>query len=202
MEYEGSELIGWRMWALSGEYEPVLTSINGAQWAGPTLTADKAPEAGTRHGIYALKDKAALLKSGYLEGAQLFGTVALSGTVVEGETGFRAERGTMRDLVLLNAGPYWAEKICLWELVGILNEKYQIDIQMATAEDTQAQYRPPTHGNVVYGSSHQPMIQQIQNQIGHQLAMDQQQIQQALQNGYYGGQQALGNSFAQNVLGG
>jgi hypothetical protein len=71
-------------------------SRNGIRWDGPALTADAVPAAPPdEHGIYALR-KEPFAESGY-DGA-ITGEVALSGIVIEGTQGYRAERAVIRSL--------------------------------------------------------------------------------------------------------
>lgn len=79
------------------------------EWDGPTMRADERPALDSSHGIYAMRTLERLqehFRGGYIGmGSSPYpaveGEVALSGTVIEGEHGYRAERATIRKLWFL-----------------------------------------------------------------------------------------------------
>ena len=133
-----SEILAWRGWLrdTKNDYEPVLRSFNyDVRWDGPSLTADKVPSRKHDHGIYALKATPGKRheQSSYYFNAFAFGCVALSGVVVEGELGYRAERATIRELWLCGpeARGSLGERHCAIELAGMLEQRYQVDVHLA-----------------------------------------------------------------------
>jgi hypothetical protein len=137
VEQIDTEILAWRGWVLDPAYEdePTLRSITyHTPWEGPVLTADKPPASGTTHGIYALKAKPALGEQdfGYFCKAA-FGEVALSGQVIIGQRGYRAERAVIRSLWLANPAYLgeFKENMCLWELAGVLEQKYGVEVLVA-----------------------------------------------------------------------
>lgn len=108
LEVVQQEIIAWRGWCLSkDDHGPVLKSVTrDVPWLGPSLTADAKPGHRTpdpnyywrgdnTSGIYALRE----LGEHYSK-MSVVGSVALSGIVVEGENGYRAEHATIRSLRL------------------------------------------------------------------------------------------------------
>jgi hypothetical protein len=103
-------IVGWRVWRL----DPTgLRSLNGEPWlAGrplaarcklfsgcPTVAVHEAPRRECRCGVYAAKSFADLGRAGYNRYG-VHGEVCLWGTVVEHETGWRAEYAYPKRLVL------------------------------------------------------------------------------------------------------
>lgn len=115
------EIIGWRGWNwlhepdAFGGWSLALQGFRGRTWEGPTFIADQLPEASNENGIYARPmDWYQKMMSnryymfGFGSGAHpspVQGTVALSGRVIQGEHGWRAERGTIRELWVMGAVP-------------------------------------------------------------------------------------------------
>jgi hypothetical protein len=63
-------------------------------WEGPSLKCDQMPTADNKHGVYASRTGDGLEEEGHI----FYGTVGLSGLVIEHEEGFRAEVGVIREL--------------------------------------------------------------------------------------------------------
>lgn len=102
-ESSSTELLAMRGWRL--DFSPYcgvrLRSLHvDVVWEGPTLIAHGDPEQEST-GVHAAKtEKWATEFSRYAALAPVWGVVALSGKVVEGTTGYRAERATVQSLVL------------------------------------------------------------------------------------------------------
>lgn len=128
-----SEILAWRGWNFAASpSEPILQSVTyPVRWDGPTLLADAVPTAKNGHGIHALKVKDT--NSSYLSEVAAFGEVALSGIVVEGTDGYRAERATIRSLWV--ASPRCrgttGERYCAWEIAGMLAARYEVEVDVA-----------------------------------------------------------------------
>jgi len=129
------EVLAWRGWSLNwAEKEQgwFLYSVNhDVRWDGPSLMADKVPDSQNTHGIYALADKGQLLLQGY--GTQVLGEVALSGIVVEGERGYRAERATIRNLVVFG---YPRPDVRPIEILVELENRYQCEVRWEQANES------------------------------------------------------------------
>ena len=105
---------GWRLRSI------VVNKV----WETATLVAHASPKANEHGvGIHACKTREEFVGSGYA--GTCIGTVALSGLVVEGEIGYRAERATVRSLIVLG---YPAPEIRPIELCAELAETYQCDV--------------------------------------------------------------------------
>lgn len=135
-------MIGWRWWSLEGD---VLKSVSHpTKWEGPTLRADKKPTKSNPHGIYCLakRDKIGAWKPEQFRRA--FGKIELSGRVVKGEQGYRAEQATVlalyvkrRDLVRFDADGSRHNTFGAWpdaELLRSLGERYQCDVEVVDDE--------------------------------------------------------------------
>lgn len=93
---DGTSMIGWRWWKLTKSCR--LQSVTARTiWDGPSLVAGVTPTKDGQSGIYALAEREAIGVH-RPEGNAVFGEVELSGKVVRGEHGFRAERATIRSL--------------------------------------------------------------------------------------------------------
>jgi len=113
------EIEAWRTWYLLveadgfGGYDAILKSLSReTRWKGPVLVADKVPAVDHQHGVYARNLDAEDHYSGLMFrmpdfGQKVYGKVALSGIVVEGTTGYRAERATIRELWSYGAEIPW-----------------------------------------------------------------------------------------------
>ena len=107
LRWSEGELLGWRVWRLARwGRNGSLRLCSGAHptiWPGPVMTADQEPTAdpSDRHGLYGLKPN---VRSSGSEFDRLWaivsGWVALSGTVIEHEHGYRASRAVIRRLRL------------------------------------------------------------------------------------------------------
>jgi hypothetical protein len=106
-----TEIIAWRGWSFADNaWEPILRSVTyDTIWEGPALTADVKPERHNSHGIY-----------------------ALSGTVVEADGGYRAERAIIRDLWVGNPEAFGSlgDRFCAWEIAGMLGQRYGVDVEV------------------------------------------------------------------------
>jgi hypothetical protein len=129
-----SEIVAWRGWQLGEDDDgPLLRSFNNTPWTGPVLTADKEPDPGHNHGIYALgqrPDWRSPNASYFLDAA--YGEVGLSGLVIEGGCGYRAERAVVRSLYVGNPERYGplGERMCAWEIAGLLGERYGVEVDV------------------------------------------------------------------------
>jgi hypothetical protein len=87
------------------------------RWEGPVMVADRVPQgsmdpnpaiSSNTHGLYATKqptdEHLPCLRRD--EWGRVLGTVALYGHIVEGETGYRAERAIVRGLYVLDRDIY------------------------------------------------------------------------------------------------
>jgi hypothetical protein len=135
VEQVDTEIVAWRGWQVVGEDrdDVVLGSINGTRWESPTLVAHERPAPGSDDGIYALKQFPAPREHSYTSyfchGA--FGQVALSGLVVEGEYGYRAERATIRSVWLTKPELLpMSDQCCAWEIAGLLSQRYDTDVDL------------------------------------------------------------------------
>lgn len=144
METIESEIMAWRGWNLSWDdpYDPILQSASqNTLWRGPTVVADKAPELGGKTGIYALSEREVKPKHDFYGDSMrgwsrqylsmpVSGTVALSGVVVEGEYGYRAERATIRSLRLNLSGPIYSERLLApIEIAAALEHRYEVEVE-------------------------------------------------------------------------
>jgi hypothetical protein len=124
------EIIAWRGWKMKRDDANrwVLLSITwNAVWEGPTFIADEIPARDSQHGVYARKSRETL---GEYAGV-CCGEVALSGVVVEGENGYRAERATIRSLIIFG----WpAPDVRPLEVMTELEERYQCEVSWECSE--------------------------------------------------------------------
>jgi hypothetical protein len=90
------EIEAWRAWRRAGDY---LTSFNGMIWEPDRPAEAIAPTLNGSTGIYAKKTLRDIQI--YTDGDRecVIGRVRLWGTIVEGEEGYRAERGRVIDLL-------------------------------------------------------------------------------------------------------
>src|SRR5207249_46698 len=101
------EILAWRGWHwlhepdAFGGWTLALQGFRGKIWEGPTLVADQIPEPSNENGIYArpMDWYQRMMSSRYYmfgmvsHPSPVQGIVALSGRVIQGEQGWRAERG-------------------------------------------------------------------------------------------------------------
>lgn len=137
------EIVAWRSWILRVEQgafldeDFYLTSWNGTRWEGPTLRADQTPTRENEHGVYARptswNPRAYLfypMPVLDIPGVhKVYGQVALSGRVIQGETGWRAEQGTIRSL-WVTAYPSSPNAFLLKE---ILERRYACTVEVEKA---------------------------------------------------------------------
>ena len=107
VETAATEIMGWRSWFLdlASDGEVALRSyVYPVIWEGPRLVADKVPTPENAHGIYATNTPPAephKVNRPYFTQVPIVGEVALSGTVVCGANGYRAEQAMVRSLELV-----------------------------------------------------------------------------------------------------
>lgn len=118
------EIIAWRGWRVMPDDDgwALWSPCQPMKWDSLSVVADKVPDTDHPHGLYAMKDLPQL-DVGYC--AQAYGEVALSGIVLVGQTGFRAERATVRSIVLL---PTLGEDVHPIEVMAALEQRYQCDV--------------------------------------------------------------------------
>lgn len=137
------ELVGWTEREDLPILRPILHSTNRPfAWDGPVVRADVPPARNTKSGIYAVGVEDRFSKNfGYVQEGNVWGEVALSGLVVEGEAGYRAEVCTIRRLWLGGKS-----RINVYlprdQVTRLLAERYQCDVgreplqpAMETAQD-------------------------------------------------------------------
>lgn len=98
---EREEIGAWRCWRLEQSYREVLWSCHWAvPWEGPSLRAHECPTLDNVSGVYAFRPKGKMhpTHAFYPMEFPVIGLVALSGTVVVGTAGYRAEVCTVRRL--------------------------------------------------------------------------------------------------------
>ena len=120
------EIIAWRGWSLVPTEQGwrLRSLVVDRTWESATLVAHDTPKSDLLGvGIHACKTREDFGASGYC--ATCMGTVALSGIVVEGEVGYRAERATVRSLIVLG---YPAPNVRPIEICAELAETYQCDV--------------------------------------------------------------------------
>lgn len=128
------EVIGWRSWFLLVETSPYLErdfflmSWRGTKWEGPVLAADALPETDNEHGVYARttewRGSMFAMPIFDMGAIRVRGTVALTGRVLQGESGYRAERATVRELWLHSpSGP-------TFEMREILERRYACPVHI------------------------------------------------------------------------
>lgn len=124
------EIIAYRGWQLTKDKAgvPQLASFNGTRWDGPSLVADAVPDHDNTNGVYALTLENPY-RSQYEGTCCVWGSVALSGIVVEGQTGYRAERATIRTLSVVKHPDNLRDSIML-EITTALEDRYQCPVEM------------------------------------------------------------------------
>ncbi len=104
-ETSTTEILGWRKWMNrvsvdqldDGSFEihlDLMSLFFPVVWDGPSMVADQLPTADNKHGVYASKTGDGLEEEGHI----FYGTVGLSGLVLEHEDGYRAQTGVIREL--------------------------------------------------------------------------------------------------------
>jgi hypothetical protein len=125
------EIIAYRAWLCypGDDGRAVLGSLTRhLLWEGPTLVADVQPAEEHLHGIHAVKQPWREWASSWNYTFAVDGEVALSGVVLEGETGYRAERATIRALTLYYKECHWGKAPI--EIARELEERYQVDVKL------------------------------------------------------------------------
>ncbi len=134
-----TEIMAYRGWVLkvqiddNGKAVIYLRSMNfDMLWDGPTVVADETPKAESLHGLYAV----GLLPHHEWNfvlnmdmSCHIWGRVALSGMVIEGDLGYRAERATIQELWLNPATEVDDfDNHSTIGLAKLLAERYQCDV--------------------------------------------------------------------------
>jgi hypothetical protein len=111
---------GWRIWTLGGRGNTCLIGSAGHMWRKPTFSAShssafhSSPQWGCLCGINAAKSLELLEDNfGRQLPGQVYGRVALTGSVHEYELGYRAERAEIVDLTMyvsVGKGYWFTEK--------------------------------------------------------------------------------------------
>ena len=137
------EVVAWRAWYMLGN--GILRSVSyDTQWEGPVLRADEIPMGRNSNGIYAVRTL------DQVPFAHAWGEVALSGIVVEGELGYRAEVATIRSLFVgrerhevapdgYHPPGTWAD----WPgeaLVKALEERYAVHVEVCEPRGVTAEH--------------------------------------------------------------
>lgn len=147
------EIIAYRAWLLdwecagwSGEgsnelpiLRPVLHSINQQfTWDGPVARSTTPPAANSKAGLYAVgvEDRFGDNFRSYVTSGNVWGEVALSGIVVEGDCGYRAEVTTIRRLWIgggMRINVYIDSPA---RLAQLLADRYQCDVATTPVQPT------------------------------------------------------------------
>jgi len=129
-------VLAWRSWILNVERGAFLEtdfflhSWRGTRWDGPTLVADALPTLENSSGIYARplnwKTNPWMLPDIHITVVKVRGMVALTGRVIEGADGYRAERGTVRELWCYGAPGNALD----FDLQSILEQRYACPVHI------------------------------------------------------------------------
>lgn len=147
------EIIAYRAWLMdwecvgwSGEgiaqlpiLRPVLHSINQSfTWDGPVSRSTSPPAANSKAGLYAVgaDERFAENFRAYVTGGNVWGEVALSGIVVEGENGYRAEVATIRRLWIGGGTRINVYIDSSAKLAQLLADRYQCDVAATPVKPT------------------------------------------------------------------
>lgn len=121
----------------SGTVEPMLVSFNDTPWTEPCLRADKIPTPDNRHGIYCVAEipQSGQLNSEYFSNAA-YGEIELFGTIIEHESGYRAEMAIVKSLVVCEEKGYWPWRhdYSVKQFVSSLEHKYQCPVASTSTE--------------------------------------------------------------------
>jgi len=93
--------------------------LHSVLWDGPVMVADAVPRVGNCNGIYALKRPTRHTRRAYWN--VVVGVVALSGQIVVGKYGYRAERAVVRALWLDHS-------LYQPDIIQALQDCYQADV--------------------------------------------------------------------------
>lgn len=135
-----TELLATRGWRLT--FSPYIgvrlqSLCLEVVWDGPTLVAHGDPEQPDT-GIHAAKDEAWTTEfCRYACIAPVWGVVALSGKVVEGQTGYRAERATIQSLAL-----HYTHQGISQDVVRASGRKFQADLRAMSYLGALTSHRP------------------------------------------------------------
>jgi len=99
---EQGTLYGYKYLRLSADdgrlHSPANVSKNAA-WENLELSADREPTAENTHGIYCMKSRKSPQLNAFAQRDCYMVRLALSGTIVEGETGFRAQHAQIVEVL-------------------------------------------------------------------------------------------------------
>lgn len=149
-EQQNVEIVAQRGWRLkvqlieSDVVEAILYSLNGTRWEGPMLRADLVPTTANANGIYAVMSSSPHRVS-YRE-SHVIGEVALSGTVIEGEMGYRGEQATVRSLILHHGHHQLPDDVRVLDVVWALEARYHCDVTVKQQAPRCDPYVFPTIG--------------------------------------------------------
>ena len=124
-QHRDTEVLAWRRWNVGWDkdYRPVLKSVSVTySWDGPSVSTAK-PSIRSQTGFWALKSRKACWTEAK-DSFEAWGRVALSGTVVEGTDGYRAECATIRAVWI----PRKAKTDNPW-ILDVLSDRYQCPVR-------------------------------------------------------------------------
>jgi hypothetical protein len=147
--HRSTEVLGWRAWdlVLDADGEPILESLNiRYHWDGPSAANATPPTVvwtmlavrSDAPGFFARKTRegAAAYLDGHRAAHRAFGEVALSGLVIEGEDGYRAQRCTIRSLTIFGG---IGDVVNVWDLAARLESRYACDVTIELPEPSAAE---------------------------------------------------------------
>jgi hypothetical protein len=143
------EILAWRAWNVDDEGY-LLSITAGCRWDGPVFDNGVAPQVdsypswvvfGSKPGISKTLGVHATRERGRWTG-MVYGVVALSGSVIEGEDGYRAQRAAIRSLIVTQPT---ANRNML-DLSATLADRYQCDVTIEPAAE-----KPPDTWSMVHG---------------------------------------------------
>ena len=152
--HRSTEVLGWRAWdlVLDEDGAPVLESLNNRfRWPGPSAANATPPDPewtlasayppddiADAPGFFARKDRAGAERYANVNAApyppgrpRALGEVALSGLVIEGEDGYRAQRCTIRSLTIFGG---IGDVVNVWDLAARLEARYACDVTVELSE--------------------------------------------------------------------
>lgn len=125
------EIVAFRVWNLRGDCLTPVTRGN-EYWDGPVLRADGPPELTGSSGLHSVKLDQRVMRELVADyNPSVYGFVAVYGTVVEHEAGYRSSHQAVRKLVLR----FPASDAFL----RILAERYQCDVKIDRGPDARLQ---------------------------------------------------------------
>lgn len=130
-----TEVLAWRGWGFEPSVRRLKSVTAGHIWQGPTFVSDERPDTVRgpysyqyhEPGVHALQEDK-FRGSGY-DLSEVIGEVALTGLVVVGTFGWRAEKATIRSLVV-RPGLCTAEKNTL-DVIDELAAVYQCEVTIS-----------------------------------------------------------------------